>query len=98
MESAIPKLEFSYFENDYLAFLLNYYPKYAEKLNILHFTPRAYSGYLQFFKKNSSVAVAQHKIPPSVIETVSSYYFRQIIELRMNLGIDNLLTLARSLH
>lgn len=97
MKVAIPKLEINYFESDYLVFLLEYYPQCAKVLNILHFTPRAYQSYLLFYKQHPEIKLSEHKIPHSVIELTSVYTFRTIIEYRMNLGLDNALSLAKSL-
>ncbi len=79
-------------------FLLQYYPEYLKILNILHFTPRAYIGYLIFFKQNPQVKVTEHKIPQSVVELTDFVSFRTIIDLRMHLALDSPLSLAKNLQ
>jgi hypothetical protein len=66
-------------------------------LNILHFTPRAYLGYLLFYKQNPGTKIMSHKIPHSVIELANVYTFRTILEYRMTLSLDNALSLAKTL-
>lgn len=97
MKEAIKNFQVNYFENNYLVFLLQYYPEYVNNLNILHFTPRAYVGYLLFYKQNPHNKISPHKIPHSVIELASVFTFRTIIEYRMSLSLDNALTLAKTL-
>lgn len=97
MREAVKKLQINYFENNYIVFLLEYYPQYVDTLSMLHFTPRAYTGYLLFYKQNPEVKIRPHKIPESVIELTSTYAFRTIIDLRMALSLDNPLSLAKSL-
>jgi hypothetical protein len=63
----------------------------------LHFTPRAYQGYLLFYKQNPQIKIMEHKIPNSVIELANVYTFRTIIEYRMSLSLDNALSLAKTL-
>jgi hypothetical protein len=43
------------------------------------------------------VKVTEHKIPQSVVELTDFVSFRTIIDLRMNLALDNLLSLAKTL-
>ncbi len=66
-------------------------------LNILHFTPRAYLGYLLFYKQNPHLTIAQHRVPHSVLELATLSSFRSIIDLRIALSLDNPLTLAKAL-
>jgi len=63
----------------------------------LHFTPRAYIGYLKFYKLNQENKILEHKIPQSVIELADYVSFKTIIEYRIALGLDNALTLAKAL-
>jgi hypothetical protein len=52
MKKTIKSLKFDRFDTDYLAFLLKYYPEHVHKLNILHFSPKAYIDYLKYLKEH----------------------------------------------
>lgn len=57
MKTTINSLKFNKFDTNYLAFMLKYYPEHVHKLNILHFSARAYIDYLNFLKDHPEAIV-----------------------------------------
>jgi hypothetical protein len=82
MAVTIRTSSFDQFETNYLVFLLKYYPEHVEALNILQFTPKAYLGYLSFYKERPDIPLKVHKIPPNVLQLSTSDNFIKIQELR----------------
>jgi hypothetical protein len=96
MSKAFVDLQMIAFESNYLVFLLQYYPQYVNRLNLLHFWPKAYESYLYFYQKNGSFKLQPHRIPPSVLEQATIYTFNKILGLRITLKLDTILSIAKA--
>ena len=97
MKIATKEFKIDQFETNYLVFLLKYYPEYANKLKILHFTPKGYISYLQYFIEHPEQTIQKHKTPPSVLELTYVETFIKIIQKRNELQLDTPLSIAKLL-
>lgn len=81
-----------------MVFLLEYFPMHIELLGTISFTPKAYIGYLEFFQSNQQAQIPKHSLEQHLIKFCTFKDFLRIIELRLTLGLDNELTIARNVR